>query len=46
MNKHIFLSLIFLVASFSLFVREKILNPQSYKHYIDSFNAHECQWKE
>ena len=41
MIRHIFLPLFVLLATASLFAQGKILDPQSYKHYIDTFNAND-----
>ena len=41
MSRSVFIPLLFLMATASLFAQGKILNPQSYKHYIDSFNAND-----
>jgi len=41
MIRHIFISLFVLLATASLFAQVKILDPQSYKHYIDTFNAND-----
>ena len=41
MNRYIFIPLFMLLATASLFAQGKILDPQSYKHYIDTFNAND-----